>query len=63
MFSSNSFGALAMDDTPEPPAAAAPASGSATRLIEGEDADAEVCSAQWEILTRSGSSLCAPTTT
>lgn len=47
MFSSNSFGALAMDDGPESPAQPAapeaPASGGAsTRLIEGEDADAEV---------------------
>lgn len=47
MFSSNSFGALAMDDDPEPqaqaPAPVAPAGGAASsRLIEGEDVDAEV---------------------
>lgn len=42
MFSSNSFGALAMDDAPPPAAAPAGNGGVDTRLLEGEDVDAEV---------------------
>lgn len=73
MFSSNSFGALAMDDDPEPqapapapapaPAAAAPAGAATSRLIEGEDVDAEVGSRAEVTLMFSGSNSCGRITT